>query len=48
MNPFDEIAVEEAVRLKEKKLVKEIIALSVGPKQVDSLFFNEWVLVEVD
>eukprot|EP01098_Paradermamoeba_levis_P007562 TRINITY_DN3127_c0_g1_i4.p2 TRINITY_DN3127_c0_g1~~TRINITY_DN3127_c0_g1_i4.p2 ORF type:complete len:278 (-),score=88.95 TRINITY_DN3127_c0_g1_i4:1165-1917(-) len=33
MNPFDEIAVEEAVRLKEKKLVKEIIALSVGPKQ---------------
>merc|ERR1711942_70578 len=33
MNPFDEIAVEEAVRLKEKKIVKEIIAVSCGPKQ---------------
>lgn len=31
MNPFDEIAVEEAVRLKEKKHVKEIIAVSIGP-----------------
>ena len=31
MNPFDEIAVEEAVRLKEKGLVKEIVAVSVGP-----------------
>ena len=31
MNPFDEIAVEEAVRLKEKKLASEIIAVSVGP-----------------
>eukprot|EP00842_Homolaphlyctis_polyrhiza_P001345 jgi/Hompol1/2210/HPOL_002863-RA len=30
MNPFDEIAVEEAVRLKEKKLVSEVIALSIG------------------
>lgn len=33
MNPFCEIAVEEAVRLKEKKIVKEVIAVSVGPKQ---------------
>ncbi|XP_070548484.1 electron transfer flavoprotein subunit beta-like [Ptychodera flava] len=33
MNPFDEIAVEEAVRLKEKKIAKEIIAVSCGPKQ---------------
>ena len=33
MNPFDEIAVEEAVRLKEKKLVSEIIAVSCGPAQ---------------
>ncbi|XP_020859163.1 electron transfer flavoprotein subunit beta isoform X2 [Phascolarctos cinereus] len=33
MNPFCEIAVEEAVRLKEKKLVKEVIAVSCGPKQ---------------
>merc|ERR1712001_81727 len=31
MNPFCEIAVEEAVRMKEKKKVKEIIACSVGP-----------------
>ena len=30
MNPFDEIAVEEAVRLKEKGLVTEIIAVSMG------------------
>lgn len=33
MNPFDEIAVEEAVRLKEKKLASEIIAVSCGPAQ---------------
>merc|ERR1711976_968345 len=33
MNPFDEIAVEEAVRMKEKKLAKEIIAISCGPTQ---------------
>ena len=31
MNPFDEIAVEEAIRLKEKGVVTEIVALSVGP-----------------
>ena len=33
MNPFDEIAVEEAVRLKEKGVVKEIVAVSMGPAQ---------------
>lgn len=33
MNPFCEIAVEEAVRLKEKKLLKEVIAVSCGPAQ---------------
>ena len=32
MNPFCEIAVEEAVRLKEKKVVSEITAVSIGPK----------------
>ena len=32
VNPFCEIAIEEAVRLKEKKLAKEIIAVSIGPK----------------
>ena len=31
MNPFDEIAVEEAVRLKEKGVAKEIVAISCGP-----------------
>jgi electron transfer flavoprotein beta subunit len=33
MNPFDEIAVEEATRLKEKGVVTEIIAVSVGVTQ---------------
>jgi electron transfer flavoprotein beta subunit len=33
MNPFDEIAVEEAIRLKESGTVSEIIVLSVGPQQ---------------
>src|SRR5476649_171987 len=33
MNPFDEIAVEEAVRLKEKGVVTEIIAVSCGVTQ---------------
>jgi electron transfer flavoprotein beta subunit len=32
MNPFDEIAVEEAIRLKEKGKVSEIIAVSIGPQ----------------
>ena len=33
MNPFDEIAVEEAVRLKEKGVATEIVAISCGPTQ---------------
>jgi electron transfer flavoprotein beta subunit len=33
MNPFDEIGVEEAIRLKEKGLATEIIAVSMGPQQ---------------
>ena len=33
MNPFDEIAVEEAVRLKEAGTVDEIVAVSIGPQQ---------------
>jgi electron transfer flavoprotein beta subunit len=33
MNPFDEIAVEEAVRLKEKGLASEIVAVSLGVAQ---------------
>ena len=33
MNPFDEIGVEEAVRLKEKGKATEIVAISIGPQQ---------------
>ncbi len=33
MNPFDEIAIEEAVRLKEKGLVTEVVAVSCGVTQ---------------
>ncbi|PQV55324.1 electron transfer flavoprotein beta subunit [Defluviimonas denitrificans] len=33
MNPFDEIAVEEAIRLKEKGAVEEIVVVSIGVKQ---------------
>jgi len=33
MNPFDEIAIEEAVRLKEKGVATEVIAVSIGPVQ---------------
>ncbi len=33
MNPFDEIAVEEALRLREKGVATEIIAVSVGPQK---------------
>ena len=33
MNPFDEIAVEEAIRLKEAKTADEVVAVSLGAKQ---------------
>lgn len=33
LNPFCEIAVEEAVRLKEAKVAEEVVAVSIGPKQ---------------
>src|SRR5579871_2048482 len=33
MNPFDEIAVEEALRLKEKGQATEVVCVSVGPQQ---------------
>jgi electron transfer flavoprotein beta subunit len=33
MNPFDEIAVEEAIRLKEKGLAEEVIVVSIGVRQ---------------
>jgi electron transfer flavoprotein beta subunit len=33
MNPFDEIAVEEAIRLKEKGVATEVVVVSIGVKQ---------------
>src|SRR3954470_18549571 len=35
MNPFDEIAVEEAVRLKEAGIATEIVAVSIGPAKAE-------------
>jgi electron transfer flavoprotein beta subunit len=40
MNPFDEIAVEEALRLKEKGLATEVIAISIGKSQVQETIRN--------
>lgn len=37
VNPFDEIAIEEAIQLKEKKLVSEIIAITIGNKKADEV-----------
>lgn len=34
MNPFDEIAVEEAIQLKEKGVATEVVAVSIGPDSV--------------
>ncbi|NKE44476.1 electron transfer flavoprotein subunit beta/FixA family protein [Roseomonas frigidaquae] len=55
MNPFDEIAVEEAVRLKEKGAATEIIAVSVGPTAAQeqirtalAMGADRGILVEVD
>ncbi len=55
MNPFDEIAVEEAVRLKEKGLATEIIAVSVGVAQAQetirtalAMGADRGILVETD
>lgn len=33
MNPFDEIAIEEALRLREAGKIKEVIALTIGDKR---------------
>lgn len=48
MNPFDEIAVEEAVRLKESGVVSEIVAVSVGARLVKKRFERHlrWVQIE--
>ena len=55
MNPFDEIAVEEAVRLKEKGIVTEIVAVSCGVAQCQetlrtamAIGADRGILVETD
>ena len=40
MNPFDEIAVEEALRLKEKGVASEVIAISIGFPEVQETIRN--------
>jgi electron transfer flavoprotein beta subunit len=40
MNPFDEIAVEEAVRLKEKGAATEIVVVSIGPAKAQDTIRN--------
>src|SRR5205809_7972567 len=40
MNPFCEIAVEEAVRLKEKGVATEVVAVSIGPIQAQETIRN--------
>jgi electron transfer flavoprotein beta subunit len=54
MNPFDEIAIEEAVRLKEKGVATEIVAVSIGPAKASetirtalSMGADRGILVEV-
>ncbi len=37
INPFDEIAVEEAIRLKEKNLAAEIIVVTIGPNKAEDI-----------
>ena len=44
MNPFCEIAVEEAVRLKEKGVATEIVAVTVGPKACQEQLRNAMAL----
>jgi electron transfer flavoprotein beta subunit len=55
MNPFDEIAVEEAVRLKEKGKATEVIAVTIGPQQASetlrtalAMGADRGILVKVD
>ena len=55
MNPFDEIAVEEAIRIQEAGTAEEIIAVSVGPKRCQetlrtamAMGADRGILVETD
>ncbi|MBO6903056.1 MAG: electron transfer flavoprotein subunit beta/FixA family protein [Rhizobiaceae bacterium] len=55
MNPFDEIAVEEAIRLKEAGKAEEIVAVSIGPQQAQetirtalAMGADRGILIKVD
>ncbi|AEI38501.1 MAG: electron transfer flavoprotein subunit beta/FixA family protein [Zymomonas mobilis subsp. pomaceae] len=55
LNPFDEISVEEAVRLKEKGIVQEIVLVSVGPTKAQdqirtglAIGADRGILIETD
>ena len=55
MNPFDEIAVEEAIRMQEAGNAEEIVAVSIGPKQCQetlrtamAMGMDRGILVETD
>ncbi|MFC3175150.1 electron transfer flavoprotein subunit beta/FixA family protein [Novosphingobium bradum] len=55
MNPFDEIAVEEGIRLKEKGVATELVAVSVGPAKAQetlrtalAMGADRAILVQVD
>jgi len=55
MNPFDEIAVEEAIRLKEKGAATEVVAVSIGPAKAQetlrtalAMGADRAILVETD
>lgn len=55
MNPFDEIAVEEGVRLKEAGKIEELIAVSIGPAQAQetirtalAMGADRGILVQID
>src|SRR6202140_191233 len=55
INPFDEIALEEALRIKERNLATEVIAISIGPAEAQqqlrtalAMGADRAVLVQVD
>ena len=55
MNPFDEIAIEEAIRMKESGKVKEIVAISIGPAKAQetirtalAMGADRGILIETD
>src|SRR5580658_8462594 len=55
INPFDEIALEEALRVRERGLADEVIAISIGPSEAQqqlrtalALGADRAILVQVD